>query len=64
MLEVYDVTGRHVRTLLRGNVAAGQHTVQWDGRDDRGFSVGSGVYFYRLRAGANSVASRKMLLLK
>ncbi len=64
MLEIYDVTGRLVRTLLSGNVAAGQHTAQWDGRDDRGSSVGSGVYFYRLRAGANSVASRKMLLMK
>jgi hypothetical protein len=64
ILEIYDVTGRHVRTLLSGAVAAGHHTVQWDGRDERGSSVGSGVYFYRLRAGANSVASRKMLLMK
>ena len=64
MLEIYDVTGRLVRTLISGNVTAGQHTAHWDGRDDRGSSVGSGVYFYRLGAGANSVASRKMLLLK
>jgi hypothetical protein len=64
VLDIYDLTGRHVRTLLRGGVAAGNHSVQWDGRDDRGSSVGSGVYFYRLRAGANYVASRKMVLMK
>jgi len=64
LLEIYDVTGRHVRTLISGQVAAGHHTVQWDGKDERGSSVGSGVYFYRLRSGANSVASMKMLLLK
>jgi hypothetical protein len=64
LLDIYDLTGRHVRTLLSGGVAAGHHDVQWDGRDERGSSVGSGVYFYRLRAGANSVTSRKMLLMK
>lgn len=64
LLDIYDLTGRHVRTLLSGGVAAGQHAVQWDGRDERGSSVGSGVYFYRLRAGANYTASRKMLLMK
>ena len=63
-LEVYDMTGRHVRTLLSGEVAAGHHTAQWDGRDERGSSVGSGVYFYRLRVGSNFSDSRKMLLLK
>lgn len=64
MLEIYDLAGRHVRTLFGGDVAAGRYTAQWDGRDDRGSAVSSGVYFYRLRAGANSVASRKMLLTK
>jgi hypothetical protein len=64
LLDIFDLTGRHVRTLLSGQVAAGHHAVQWDGRDERGSFVGSGVYFYRLRAGANSVASKKMLLMK
>jgi flagellar hook assembly protein FlgD len=64
LLDIYDLTGRHVRTLLSGGVAAGHHDVRWDGRDERGSSVGSGVYFYRLKSGANSVASRKMLLMK
>jgi hypothetical protein len=64
MLEISDLTGRHVRTLLSGQVAAGHHSVQWDGRDERGSAAASGVYFYRLRVGTNSVASKKMLLMK
>jgi hypothetical protein len=64
LLDIYDLTGRHVRTLLGGHVAAGRHSVQWDGRDERGSAAASGVYFYRLSTGANSVASKKMLLMK
>jgi hypothetical protein len=64
MLEIYDLTGRQVRTLLKGEVAAGIHSVQWDGRDERGSSVGSGVYFYRLRLGSKRESSRKMILMR
>jgi hypothetical protein len=64
MLEIYDLTGRHVRTLLSGEVSAGTHSVQWDGRDERGSSVGSGVYFYRLRLGSKLESSRKMILMR
>ena len=64
LLEIYDLTGRHVRTLLSGDVAAGNHSVQWDGRDERGSSVGSGVYFYRLRLGSNFESARKMVLMR
>jgi hypothetical protein len=64
MLEIYDLTGGHVRTLLSGEVGPGNHSVQWDGRDERGTSVGSGVYFYRLRLGSNLESSRKMILMR
>ena len=64
MLEIYDLTGRHVRTLLSGEVAGGTHSAQWDGRDERGSSVGSGVYFYRLRLGSKLESSRKMILMR
>lgn len=50
-LRVYDVTGREVVVLARGSYAAGSHDVRWDGRDARGNSVASGVYYYRLQAG-------------
>ena len=64
LLDIFDLTGRHVRTLLSGQVAAGHHAVQWDGRDERGSSVGSGVYFYRLRLGSKPESSRKMILMR
>lgn len=48
---VYNTVGQRVRTLLDRHVGAGSHMVTWDGRDDDGVVVSSGVYVYRLRAG-------------
>ncbi len=63
-LTLYDIAGRHVRTLLdRTPLGAGRHEVLWDGRDDEGRSVASGVYLYRVEAGGE-VDVRKMILLK
>ena len=60
---LYDVQGRLVRTLVDGTRAAGRHSVDWDGADDAGRRVASGVYFYRLSAGER-VAERKLLMLR
>jgi hypothetical protein len=60
---VYDVSGRKVRTLVNGEKDAGRHVVDWDGRDEGGRPVGSGVYFYRMVAAGFSDV-RKMVLLK
>ncbi len=60
---VFDARGRWVRTLVDETRAGGDHVVPWDGRDARGQAVASGVYFYRLIAGA-VVESKKMVLLK
>lgn len=60
---VYDVSGRRVRVLASGPATAGYHEVTWDGRDDAGRAVASGVYFYQLRAG-DTVETKKMVLLK
>ena len=62
-LAVYDVAGRRVRTLVSGLVPAGDHVVAWDGVDDRGASVASGVYFYTLRVG-DALETRRMVLVK
>ena len=62
-LAVYNLLGQRIRRLVHGYREAGQHEVLWDGRDDRGGEVGTGVYCYRLRAGA-SVEVRKGLLLR
>ncbi len=62
-LEVYDITGRKVRTLLKEALPAGVHKISWDGRNENGEAVGSGVYIYRVVAGAFK-ESRKMALLR
>ncbi len=46
-VQVFDLAGRKVATLARGSFARGFHTVRWDGRDDRGAEVGSGLYIVR-----------------
>jgi len=62
-LGVYDVAGRPVRRLHRGRMDAGNHAVLWDGTDDHGRAVASGVYYGRLEA-EGQVHSRPMTLLK
>ncbi len=53
-LALFDVQGRHVRTLVDGVRPAGETTVRWDGKDQGGRAVASGTYFARLQAGAQS----------
>ena len=53
-IKVYSLTGRRVATLVDTDQPAGRYAVQWDGSDDAGRSLGSGVYFYRFTAGAYS----------
>ncbi|MBI2501797.1 MAG: T9SS type A sorting domain-containing protein [Candidatus Latescibacteria bacterium] len=62
-VEVYDAAGQRVRSLVEGWLPAGVQTFTWDGRDERGREVGSGVYLARLRAGG-AEDLRKMLLLR
>ncbi len=62
-LEVYDLLGRRVTTLITGLLFSGRHTVTWNGLDAHGEPVASGMYCYRLQAG-EQVAVRKMLLLR
>ncbi|OPZ72608.1 MAG: flagellar basal body rod modification protein [Verrucomicrobia bacterium ADurb.Bin474] len=63
MLGIYNALGQHVRTVVNGRLSTGPHTVRWDGRDDRGDPVSSGVYLARLEAG-KAVKTAKMLLMK
>jgi hypothetical protein len=50
-LEIFDMPGRHVRTLANEPKPAGHYSVVWDGRDERGKMVASGVFLYQLRVG-------------
>jgi len=60
---VYDVLGRRVRHLVDDYLPAGYHNITWNGLDDHGSPMASGMYFYRLTAG-DCVESRKMMLIK
>ncbi len=62
-LVVYNVLGREVKTLLQGELGAGDHEALWDGTDSSGLRVPSGSYLYRLEAG-NVVHIRQMTMLK
>jgi subtilase family protein/flagellar hook capping protein FlgD len=61
-LAVYGVRGERVRTLVSGVQPAGYHTVRWDGRDDAGRAVGSGVFFYQMVAGSFRGAQKLVVL--
>jgi hypothetical protein len=62
-LVVYDAAGRQVRQLLSGNQTPGIHGAFWDGRNDSGHRVESGVFFYRLQV-AGQTLTRKLIMLK
>jgi hypothetical protein len=62
-LIIYDLVGRNVKTLINDELASGTHIVTWNGTDDAGNIVPSGVYFYKLQTGTFS-ETRKMMLLK
>ncbi|MBD3348581.1 MAG: T9SS type A sorting domain-containing protein, partial [Candidatus Eisenbacteria bacterium] len=62
-LAVYDLRGRLVKTLVAEEKRGGEHLAVWYGRDDQGREMASGVYFYRLDVGDESV-ERKMVMLK
>jgi ligand-binding sensor domain-containing protein len=62
-LAVYNLSGQKIRELVAGVVTAGNHSVRWDGRDDTGKIVSSGVYISRLHMGTRT-SSQSMLLLK
>jgi hypothetical protein len=60
---IYNVLGQEVRTLVNGKQEAGRYTVQWNGDNEQGQRVPSGMYFLKMKAGKFS-AERKLLLLK
>jgi hypothetical protein len=57
-LALYDASGRRVRVLVDGEVAAGEHAAAWDGRDDGGRALPAGLFFARLEAQGRTLAAR------
>lgn len=63
-LSVYDLNGRHIKTLIDGRLyPAGKYSIQWDGRDNFGEKVSSGMYYYHIEAGGFAKA-KSMLMIK
>lgn len=63
IMTVYDMRGNKIRTLVNGNMDAGYHSVQWNGKDDKGKLVPAGIYLYQLQAGS-AIRTRKMTFVK
>ena len=62
-LEVYNIRGQKIKTLVNENLPAQSHSVVWNGTDDNNKSVSSGVYFYKLKSGRYT-STKKMILMK
>lgn len=63
-LAIYDLRGRLLRTLDRGALAAGPHSVEWDLRDERGVATATGVYFCRLLVDGSPANTRRLLVVR
>jgi hypothetical protein len=62
-LDIFNIAGQKVASLVNGMLEAGNHNIEWDSRGSDGQPLASGIYFYRLRAG-EFVDTKKMMLLK
>ena len=62
-LDIYNMLGQMVRTMVADNQSPGRYVVRWDATDESGNALSTGIYFYRLRAG-DFLETKKMLLLK
>jgi hypothetical protein len=69
-MTVYDILGREIRTLVNSELGAGTHNIVWDGKNNNGGQVATGMYIYRIDARQNNggaasfIATKKMMLLK
>ncbi|HNX00204.1 MAG TPA: choice-of-anchor J domain-containing protein [Candidatus Cloacimonadota bacterium] len=62
-IEIFNTQGHKIKTLVSKQVEAGNHSISWNGNDDKGNPVGSGMYFYKMKSG-NYSSTKKMILLK
>ena len=62
-VDIYNVKGQLVKTLVNGNMNSGKYDIVWNGRDNAGNAVSSGVYFYKMNAGKYS-STKKMIMMK
>ncbi len=61
-LDIFNMKGQHIRSLVQAEYGAGIHSINWNGTDDHLKTVSSGIYFYRLQAGSYTETRRALLL--
>jgi len=62
-IEIFNIRGQRIKSLVNEEQRAGEHSITWNGRDDNGNNVASGVYLYRMRAGEYQ-STRRMMMIK
>jgi flagellar hook assembly protein FlgD len=62
-IDIFNTQGKKVKTLANSNFSAGEHQVIWNGTNQNGSNVASGVYFYKMQAGKYT-STKKMILMK
>jgi photosystem II stability/assembly factor-like uncharacterized protein len=63
-LKIYDVLGKEVRNLFSGYLNSGKHYFRWDGSDNFGFKLSSGIYFYRMTDSRGASSVKRMILMR
>ncbi len=63
-LDIFNIRGQKIKTLLNDQITAGEHLVVWDGEDASGKKVGSGLYLYKLNINGKTELAKKCMLLK
>ena len=63
-LKIYNLSGQEVKSLIHREYQPGDYFTKWDGTNNAGVKVSSGIYIYRIKSSTGNIQSRKMLLLK
>jgi len=61
-LDIFNISGQKINTLLAGNLPAGVHSVRWDGKDSRGREVSTGIYVYQIKTESFSKSNRMIMI--
>jgi flagellar hook assembly protein FlgD len=64
VIDIYNINGQKIYTYTSGREAPGKHSIQWNGKDEKGFRMESGIYLYSMIIDGRVVDSKEMLLLK
>ena len=64
VIDISNVNGQRVKTYTSGIQAPGKHSIKWDGKDEKGSKLESGIFFYTMNVDGRVIDTKKMLLLK